>query len=389
MKTIGILLLVLLAGGISRDAVVAAQAEINAPNRCGNHPIASPASEEDEAAFQGILDALNVDLVIHLYVSHDPAMKNFGGAMSSRCEVGNADKYEIHETDENWTIYDPDLIQGDLARDFVFAHEIAHHLNGDTSAGIPKGKLLELRADFSGAKYLLRMHWNEAMLLHALDLLNLSQNPPPGYPTAEERKTNIEDATKPLGPAPPTDLQATLAFEPDSGYKGSLDELVRVNFSGPIRLQPAGTNDKYVCAEGTPDPKIPSTRHFAFYDRCSRGERTSFVLRLSSAGNFGYWIMQTEEPCPGYAANCRYALESVGDQLQFWNQDLAADQYGWERELGDHEVFTFEAADLSEGLVLIKARSGGYIVVDPKTSKLQGGGTQKQAAEFRVLFEPE
>jgi hypothetical protein len=99
--------------------------------------------------------------------------------------------------------------------------------------------------------------------------------------------------------------------------------------------------------------------------------------------------MQNEEPCPEYAANCRYALESAGNQLRFWNEDLAADRDGWEKELGEQEIFSFEAVDPSEGLVRVKARNRGYIFVDPKTAKLQNGGSQKQAAEFRVLFEPE
>ena len=386
MRTTGILLLVLLVNGIRCEAIVAAQADKNEHKPCVDHLVASPASEVDEAAFKAILDAIHVDMDILLYVSHDSMLKNYGGAMSFRCEVDN---HEIYETDENWTIYDPDLIKGDAARDFVFAHEIAHHLHGDTTSGKPRSKQLELRADFSGAKYLLLMGWTKARLLHALDLLNLSQDPPPGYPTLEERKANVEDAAyKPPAPGAPTDLRVTAVFAPAFPYKNQWDDLLNLKFGGPIRLLNPGTN-KFVCARGTPDPKIPSARHFAFYDSCERSERTSFVLQISSKSNLGYWIVQTEMPCPEYAANCQYVLESVGDQLQFWNQDLAADKFGWEQELGNQELFTFEGVDLPKGLVRIKARKGGYIFVDPKTAKLQGGGSQKQAAEFRVLFESE
>ena len=385
MKIIGLIFFALLARGTSQEAGVVAQADTSEHKPCVDLN-ASPASDEDNAAFKAILDALHVDMDILLYVSHDPMLKNYGGAMSFQCKVDN---HELYETDENWTIYDPEMIQGDAARDFVFAHEIAHHLHGDTTSGQPRSKQLELRADFSGTKYLLLMSWTKARILHALDLLNLSQDPPPGYPTPEERKATVENAAEPIRPAAPTDLTATVVFNASPSYKVAWDELLDLKYDGPIRLQPAGTNDKYVCAAGTPDRTIPSIRHFDFFDNCERSARTSFVLQISSQSNSGYWIMQNEEPCPEYAANCRYALESAGDQLRFWNQDLAADQYGWEKELGEQDTFSFEAAGPSLGLVRIKARKGGYLFVDPKTLKLQNGGNEKQAAEFRVLFEPE
>jgi hypothetical protein len=382
MKTIGTLLLALLVNGISHGAVAAAQADKNENKPCVDL-VASPASEEDTEAFKEILAALHVDMDILLYVSRDSMMRNYGGAMSFRCEVGN---HEMYETDENWTIYDSDLIQGDAARDFVFAHEIAHHMNGDTTSVRPRSKELELRADYNGAKYLLQMGWNQARLLHALDLLNLPQNPPTGYPTLEERRAAIKDAAAPPRPAPPTDLRASIFFDPSANMP-LFNMLVNLQFNGPIRLLQAGSDDKFVCAVGTQDPKIPSTRHFAFFDSCARAERTSFDLEPRGP-NLGYWIRQSEEPCPEYAANCLYVLESTGDQLQFWNQDLAADRYGWEKELGERELFTFEAVDPSQGLVRIKARKGDYITIDPKTAKLQNGGSEKQAAAFRVLFEP-
>jgi len=382
MKMPGILLSGLLAGATSLGAPIIPQASTSEHKAC--IPLeASPASEEDTAAFKEILGAVHADMEILLYVSHDPKMKNYAGAMSFRCPVEN---HEMYETDENWTIYDPDAIQGDAARDFVFAHEIAHHMNGDTTSGRPRTKELELRADYNGSKYLLSMGWNRARLLHALDLLDLPRNPPPGYPTREERKAEVEDAAAPPRPAPPTDLRASLVFDPFANMP-FFDMLVNLQFNGPIRLLQAGSDDKFVCAVGTQDPKIPSTRHFTFYEGCARAERTSFDLEAHGP-NLGYWIRQREEPCPEYAANCIYVLESIGNQLQFWNQDLAADRYGWEGELGEQELFSFEAVDPSQGLVRIKTHKGDYITVDPRTGKLQGGGSKKRAAVFRALSEP-
>ncbi|MFZ1938323.1 MAG: hypothetical protein ACLQHT_21110 [Terracidiphilus sp.] len=302
--------------------------------------------------------------------------------MSFRCEVDN---HDIYETYENWTIYDPDLIQGDAARDFVFAHEIAHHLNGDTFSGRPRSKEIELRADFNGAHYLLLRGWNKARLLLALDLLNLPQTPQAGYPTLAERKATVANAVEPLRPAPPTNLQAVLSMEspPEEEIFYKL-----LKNGGPVRFQSLKTLE-YVCAIGTPDPKIPSTRHFAFFDNCEQDSHASFFLQIQASpdGELGYWIGQIERKCPEYSLNCRYFLESVGAELQFWNQDLAADRDGWEHELGEQELFSIEAVDSSKGLVRIKAQKGGYIFEDPGTARLQVGTNQAQAAEFLMLLD--
>jgi hypothetical protein len=382
MKTIGIFLFILLVQGISHEAILDAQTDKNEHKPCVDHLVASPACEEDTAAFKRILGVLHVDKDIFLYVSHDSKLKNYGGAMSFRCKSHN---HGIYETDENWTIYDPDLIQGDAARDFVFAHEIAHHLNGDTSSGRPRSRELELRADSNGAHYLLQLGWTKARLLHALDLLNLPHGFQLGYPTLEERKAIVKTAAEPWRPPPPTIQGSVIALRVPA-YEVSLDKLLNLKYQGPIRFQSVRTK-KYVCSIGTPDPKIPSTSNFAFFDNCEQDSRGLFDLGIGPDGTLGYWIQKHADPCPDYAVNCRYVLESVGDQLQFWNQNLAADRDGWEKELGEQELYSFEASEPLEGLVRIKAHKGGYIFVDPKTAKLQSGGSREQAAEFRVQFD--
>jgi hypothetical protein len=404
MKTVGILLVVLLAWRGSRlaaqvlpartsnpayaklqhdEAAVSAKTDKGEHKPCDEWLVGSvyPASPEDTAAFKRILDAVPSDLEILLYVSHDSKLKNYGGALSFRCKVDN---HEIYDSYENWTIYDPDLIQGDAARDFVFAHEIAHHIDGDTWSERRRSKQVELRADYNGANYLLRMGWNKARLLHALDLLDLPQSPQRGYPTLEERKAIVEAVGEPEPPAPPTLLWGRVI--PPPPYQELLDELLKLRYQGQIRFQSIRTNE-YVCAIGTPDPKIPSSKHFAFFDNCEVNPTGLFDLRTSVNDRPGYWILQPAEPCPDYAGVCQYALESDGHQLQFWNQDFAADPDGWTKELGERELFSFEVTDRSEGLVRIRARTGGYIFVDPKTAKLQNGGSQEQATEFKVQFD--
>jgi hypothetical protein len=375
MKTIRLLVLAIVAAGLCHGAEVLPQAGTTDHKPCVD-PEASPASEEDTAAFQRILSELNIDLKVFVYVSDDPVVRQFGGAMSFRCAV---DDHQIYETYENWTIYDPKLVQGDAARDFIFAHEIAHHLNGDTSSGQPRSERMELRADYNGAKYLIRLGWNKARLLHALDLLDLPQKTQAGYPSAYERRKNLEDPPRPV-PSPP-DLRGTVD---GLTSRQVMEQLENLKFGGLVKFQSVRTS-RYVCARGTPDPRIPSTHHFEFFDNCDDGARVTFYLRISGPGNSGYWFEQSENPCPEFAENCTYALELVGNQLQFWNQNLGADRSGWQKELGDQELFNVEAADPSGEAVRIKLHAGGYIVVDPKTGKLQGGGSKEQAAEFKAV----
>jgi hypothetical protein len=112
MKTICLLILAILVNGMSHGTSALSQADTKEQKPCTDLK-ASPASEQDVAAFKKILASLHVDLEILLYVSHDSKMRNYGGAISFRCPVDN---HEIYDTDENWVIYDPDLIQGDLPR---------------------------------------------------------------------------------------------------------------------------------------------------------------------------------------------------------------------------------------------------------------------------------
>jgi hypothetical protein len=382
MRPIGLLLVVLLAEGISHGAAAASSGDTKKHGPCVDLKT-SPPSEEDTAAFRRVLGAVPVDPdTISLYVSHDPQLKKYGGAISFACEMPS---HEIYVTYEKWIIYDPDLIQGDQARDFVFAHEIAHHMDSQTLSG-PRSKKEELRADYDGAQYLIRLGWNKSRLFHALDLLNLPQDSQPAYPSLKERKAVVEQAAEPAQPQPPTNLQGTAVSASPPPFDELMTRLLNSTYQGPIHFQSARTN-KYVCAVGTPDLNLPSTSTFAFFDNCELDSRGFFHLRISPYNNLSYWIQQDTDPCPDYAENCQHALESIGHQLQFWNQNLAADAVGWEKELGEQDLFSFEASDPAEGLVRIKDHKGGYVFVDSGTAQLQSGGSPAQAAEFKVSFD--
>ena len=301
MKALYLIFLLLLTVCVSRSVGVAAEQQPSAHKPCVDHLNAVPASEEDTATFNQILHSVPSDRTILLYVSHDQIIRNYGGAMSLHCEVASQ---EIYDTYEDWTVYDPDLIQGDAARDFVFAHEIAHHMNGDTTSAMRNSVDVELRADLDGARYLQRLGWSEARLMHALDLLNLPQSQQKGYPTSNRRRENIREAFAPPQIGAPTGLTGRAVAENPS-LAERIDNLLQ--YGGPLRFESARTG-KLVCAIGTADRRIPTLENFEFFDNCEDSKFTRFQL-LRNADKSQLWITQQADPCPDYAVNCLYVLK--------------------------------------------------------------------------------
>jgi hypothetical protein len=122
--------------------------------------------------------------VINLRTSSDALVSSKGGAFSFVCNDSNSS--------QQWIVYDPDRIRGDSVRDFVFAHELAHHLNAHTVSGSDtRSTQEELDADYYGARYLVRLGWTREQLLSALNQLNLPQGAQRGYPSIEERRAAV------------------------------------------------------------------------------------------------------------------------------------------------------------------------------------------------------
>jgi hypothetical protein len=153
-------------------------------NPCTDLP-KSRAATNSSAALDRIIGAVgfNPGLIL-LYASTDGRVADKGGAMSLACGFG--------DVTEKWIVYDPDLINSDLARNFAFAHEIAHHVNGQPSSRAQWTKQDELDADYYGAEYLVRLRWTKEQLLGALDQLKLPQGSQQGYPTLEERRASAK-----------------------------------------------------------------------------------------------------------------------------------------------------------------------------------------------------
>jgi tetratricopeptide (TPR) repeat protein len=152
-------------------------------NACTDLP-KTRAATEASSALDRIIGAVGFDPgLILLYASTDGKVAEYGGAMSLICDFG--------DVTEKWIVYDPDLIKGDLARDFAFAHETAHHVNNHPSPHVKWTKQEELEADYYGAEYLVRLNLTKEQLLGALDQLKLPQGSQQGYPTLEERRASV------------------------------------------------------------------------------------------------------------------------------------------------------------------------------------------------------
>jgi len=92
---------------------------------------------------------------------------------------------------ERWIVYDPNVIGNDAAREFAFAHELAHLFNDDPVSSISWTKEQELQADYYGARYLTSLGWSIERLLGALNDLKLPNEGTQGYPSLDERRAKV------------------------------------------------------------------------------------------------------------------------------------------------------------------------------------------------------
>ena len=95
---------------------------------------------------------------------------------------------------QRYIFYDPDFVQrirrqggNDWPRYFTLAHEVAHHVNGDTLLNRAVEDV-ELAADRFAAKVLARRGASLLQILAAINSLGLSDTPRPGYPTRCARR---------------------------------------------------------------------------------------------------------------------------------------------------------------------------------------------------------
>ena len=151
---------------------------------CGvsKRPLGAPAV----TAFENIAQAVGFrqDTIL-LFESSDPRVKNRGGAASDECPGANGT--------ERWILYDPELIDSNLALYIALAHETAHHINHDLLSGDELRKLQELEADRFAAMSLAKppLAFTKEELLQGLNALPLPKGAKGGYPSLEERRAQI------------------------------------------------------------------------------------------------------------------------------------------------------------------------------------------------------
>jgi len=98
---------------------------------------------------------------------------------------------------ERWIFYDQSYLNAlsANARNFVLAHEAAHHLSGDTLLADEWNKEQELAADYSAAVWLTRLGVGREALLQAFDTLGFAVESVGGYPTRAERRAKVIEGT--------------------------------------------------------------------------------------------------------------------------------------------------------------------------------------------------
>ena len=154
---------------------------------------------------------LGTPIRTHFFPSSDARVKGQGGAAAQMCGPAGRDR---------WIFYDETYIasrmesgdkKNELVWRFVLAHEVAHHVAGDTTLEGPN-KEWELAADCAATNWLARMyHLKKAQLLEAFDALDFPKEHTEGYPTRGERREKVAQCYEDAIPQIPT------VPEPDRG----------------------------------------------------------------------------------------------------------------------------------------------------------------------------
>jgi hypothetical protein len=160
-----------------------------AQNYCGLLDMPSavgalPPSHTAKDILKVLSDTTGVDFEnIQLRDTRDPNLRAQGAAA------------ELCRRNERWIFYDPDFVeqirgngQSDWPKYFIFAHEVAHHLNFD-----PEDHHLdqELKADKAAARWLTRIGASVQDLVDSINAFVVNENPEPNYPSRCERVRGV------------------------------------------------------------------------------------------------------------------------------------------------------------------------------------------------------
>lgn len=124
---------------------------------------------------------------------------------------------------ERWIFYDESYLNSlsPNGRNFVLAHEAAHHISSDTLLTDSWTKEMELEADKSAAFWLTRLGVPRDRLLQAFEELGFELEPKGDYPTRSERRAKvIEGIADAQGvPTESTASVGTVRGNPKDGLK--------------------------------------------------------------------------------------------------------------------------------------------------------------------------
>ncbi len=166
------------------------------------------AQEPSVVDYCTIQDTKNAPSQVYDFVSELAALVPFNGqnywVLETRAELVRQRKAVavLCAGYQNWILYDPDWMaasikraQSDLPRKLALAHEIAHHVAGDTSDqsawdGGLWGTDKERIADRTAGTWLARLKVPEQDVLRAFDALDLPELGP-GYPSLIERRKAV------------------------------------------------------------------------------------------------------------------------------------------------------------------------------------------------------
>jgi formylglycine-generating enzyme required for sulfatase activity len=152
-----------------------------------NQGFAPPAAPEDYAFLDRVGKVIGTPTEVRLFPT--PSSLVSKRAAAQLCGPGQT---------ERWVFYDGAYFNSLSvnARNFALAHEIAHHVAGDSlisslGSWTPE---MELRADSSAAFWLTRLGVTRVQLLQAFDELAFPVESVGGYPTRAERRKNVLEA---------------------------------------------------------------------------------------------------------------------------------------------------------------------------------------------------
>lgn len=167
-----------------------------------------PAAEQARTFLDSLDKLLGAPTRIRLLPSSSPLVRK--RAAAEMCANGTV----------RWIFYDEAYMSSlsPNARNFVLAHEAAHHITNDSENTYSWTKKMELDADHSAAVWLTRLGVTQDQLLQAFEELAFPSDPVGGYPTRSERRASVLKGIDDAQPAH-TPAQGMVRENPKDGLK--------------------------------------------------------------------------------------------------------------------------------------------------------------------------